>query len=775
MVFVESPSGSIPVNHRPPSLRRAASCRAVSSLLALGIVAGLCLAPAWAAEECTEGLNIGFGQPLDAVTVPGEPVYERVDVGKTDMPALDIGLCSAFRFAGMMPPFSDPPGDVRSNPNRVPDSINAFMDGATGMQRIDKNLTTPFDLSNFVNDMGENSYGDYVTTTQCKPAPPPDLTSWPGCGFPGSEGANLRLGFGTRHRGFLNVKQEWAGKDLHFGFYTDDILGVRVFWRVPKSDPPRYEHGWVISRGTAPGSSKFITTNKVVFPKPGLYPIEIVHGSYSGAAVLEFGILLQDGKLPDDKQYKDREFTPLAVGGRVPFDDPRCRFDTTRTSPDLFFQSACGRFRYKDGEPGSCGQCPDNYRDKQRTPGDLMYPCADGRFCNAAAVCSPCVEDRHCGPRCLACGTDGRPPRCKADADDPCNASKATCCQCVSNKDCAAGQICDGCNCVSPPCCPGSFAVFPDKARDPNFRLCSPCLSDSDCQMKGLGQICDLKNARCTNTAPPACLKDGLSPDEQCGPACNINCRTHSPERPYCLNNMVCVACRRDADCPSGNFCLSGTCSNPCVDDRHCGPSCQNCGIAVSMDPQSPVAEGKPTNKPYCKVDSIDGQKVVATGLCVQCREDKECAPGQTCVDNRCTPDQPCSQACPSNEVCFGGKCVQCFTDAQCPCGHCIEGRCSDKCTTNQDCEGNQCCQKSTGLCVSGRCGGTAGGALCGCSMPGVAASSLLSTEPDLPEPFEPSQPAAGKASRSIGLSAVAALLLGLALRRRMRTSTRWS
>lgn len=767
------------MNRRQKSPRRAASHSAASVLLALGIVAGLCYSSplAHAADECTEGLNVGLPQPeKPVVPVQGEPIYEAIGQGKSPDPINDIGLCGAFRGGASTSSFVE---NIPSRPYAAPNSINDFMNDRMGMPRVDQNLTTPFDLSNNINDMGENSWGDYVSTPECRPPGSMD-TQWPGCSFPGSLGANLRLGFGTRFRGFIDVKSDWVNKPLHFGFYVDDILGAAIISRKPDTKPidAAFVVDWVISRGAAIGKQKWISTNQVVFAKPGVYAIEILHGSYSGAAVLEFAILMQDN-------YVDREHGPLDIV-RVPLDAPACRFNITRTNPTRLYQSVCGRFHYDTNDPNlmnvaACEQCNKinnvSFRGVPRRRPDMKYPteypCPDKRWCNGAEICSPCVEDIACGPSCRTCVGDK--PRCKTDPDDPCNADKADCCQCVSNKDCAAGQICDGCNCVSPPCCPGSFAVFPDKARDPNFRLCSPCLSDTDCQMKGLGQICDLKNARCTNTAPPACLKDGLSPDEQCGPACNINCRTHSPERPYCLNNMVCVACRRDADCPSGNFCLSGTCSNPCVDDRHCGPSCQNCGIAVSMDPQNPVAEGKPTNKPYCKVDVIDGQKVVATGLCVQCREDKECAQGQTCVDNRCTPDQPCSQACPSNEVCFGGKCVQCFTDAQCPCGHCIEGRCSDKCTTNQDCEGNQCCQKSTGLCVSGRCGGTAGGALCGCSMPGVAASSLLSTEPDVLEPFEPSQPAAGKASRSIGLSAIAALLLGLALRRRMRTSTRWS
>ncbi|HNN97525.1 MAG TPA: hypothetical protein PKI03_34895, partial [Pseudomonadota bacterium] len=101
----------------------------------------------------------------------------------------------------------------------------------------------------------------------------------------------------------------------------------------------------------------------------------------------------------------------------------------------------------------------------------------------------------------------------------------------------------------------------------------------------------------------------------------------------------------------------------------------------------------------------------------------------------------------------------------------CVDGRCSDKCASNQDCEGNQCCQKTTGLCVSGKCGGMAGGALCGCSLTGVAPAASSPLEP---EPFDPPGES-GPASRSLGLSlaALAALAFGLSLRRRNRLTTR--
>lgn len=732
-------------------------------VFALGAVAALSLLPrpALADDQCTDNVsNSNYPQPLDSITVVGDPIYPSPRDTK-NVPLTGNGMCGAFRYAGDMPPFKDPPLDVKSSPNIVPDSINAFMDDPIGVARVDQTLSSPFDLSNDVNDNGENSFGDYTATPECKPAMPSDPNRWPGCAFPGSQGMNIRSGFGTRYRGFINVEQAWVGQPLHLGFYSDDIVGVRIFWKKRGTDPkqpPEYDFKWLISRGTAAGSNKFISTNKVVFPTEGLYVLEIVHGSYGGAAILEFGILINNA-------YQDRDQKPLAVTGRIELDSASCNFDIARTKPTRFFQAGCGPFAYP-GANGACQQCPDSYRDKDRIMGS-PYPCADAYFCNAATVCAPCVEDRHCGTECRTCGV--KTPRCKSDPADPCNPAKANCCECVSNKDCAAGQICaDNCQCVAPPCCPGYFSVYPDKVNDPNYRLCSPCQTDADCQAKGLGSICDLKNARCTDKAAPDCP---TPVDEHCGAACNINCRTQTPGRPYCLNNQVCVACRRDADCSAGNFCLSGTCT-PCTEDRHCGPSCQRCGTSLVIDNGAAEPRSQPTATPFCIVDK---DKNVANAYCAQCRSDSDCGDGHTCSGGTCSPVTACDPACQPGEICFGNKCVQCFADSQCPCGSCIDGKCSDKCATNQDCEGNQCCQKTTGACVSGRCGGTAGGALCGCSLAASPASPNLE-----PEPFEPLS-SEGARSRGLMLAGLTALLCGLALRRRMRraqpvdASARWS
>ena len=219
-----------------------------SSLLSEG---GQLWAAPSGAQECTDQLNIGLPQPLDPVMVTGDPAYERPGTGMSASPDLDIGLCGAFRSPAMSNDFANPPSDVRLAPSVVPDSINAFMDRAVGAPRVHANLTTPFDLANFIDDMGQNSYGDYITTAQCKPATPPSLTTWQGCGFPGSGGANLRLGFGSRFRGFLNVKAEWVGKQLHFWLLHRRHPGVRIFWKIPSTNPVQYQVGWVISRGTA--------------------------------------------------------------------------------------------------------------------------------------------------------------------------------------------------------------------------------------------------------------------------------------------------------------------------------------------------------------------------------------------------------------------------------------------------------------------------------------------------------------------------------------------
>ena len=66
-------------------------------------------------------------------------------------------------------------------------------------------MSSSFDLSNQFNVGSVIANGDYTYTPGC-----PDL----GCEFPGSSGQITDQSFGSRFRGFFDVKPEWAGQPM---------------------------------------------------------------------------------------------------------------------------------------------------------------------------------------------------------------------------------------------------------------------------------------------------------------------------------------------------------------------------------------------------------------------------------------------------------------------------------------------------------------------------------------------------------------------------------
>lgn len=717
-------------------------------LAGLAVLLTVCLVPPAAhAQTCTDNLNnSGFPQPLDRVEVTGDPLYPGPIVPQGKPAATGGGLCGAFRLSpNPAADFQPHPSDVRTRPNLFPDSVNAFLERNPTSDRIDRTLATPFDLSNGIDVAPSALGGDFVNTPGC---------SGRGCAFPGSEGMVLDGAFGTRFRGFLYVKPEWVLKSLHFAFFANDSVGMRIFWKDPASPPaparPKLQSAWVMSRGPTLGSLDYVVTNAVKFNKPGLYPVEIVHAQLAAGAALEFSVLF------DVPSFQDRD-QPVSLQGRIPLSSASCPFELQYTNPVNFFQAQCGGFAY-GGTEGACQQCPETWRDRPRDPATggtpPYYPCAPGYYCNAATVCSPCVEDHQCGAECQPC--TGKTKRCQVDPAKPCELPKVKCVECTDDSDCASDQRCTRDNrCVAPPCCPGFFEVRPD-ANKPSFRLCSPCLTAEHCISKGLGDFCDVRNARCVKGAP-TCSSD----DEHCGATCNVNCKALNDGRPYCLNGQSCAECRRDTDCQEktpGTFCLSGRCS-PCTNDRHCGLNCRSCGTDLVLEEGSSEPKAIPTSTPYCAAPD----NAASSASCVQCRDERDCGEGRLCKAGKCTPDVTCDKTCINGEVCFGGNCVQCVTNSQCPCGTCIDGRCTDQCQNNMDCQGNQCCQKTTGLCVTGKCGGSSGGALCGCAVaPSTPALDLI--DPPLSDETV-------SHSRSVALAVVSLLFFGLALRRRLRWS----
>jgi Cys-rich repeat protein len=126
-----------------------------------------------------------------------------------------------------------------------------------------------------------------------------------------------------------------------------------------------------------------------------------------------------------------------------------------------------------------------------------------------------------------------------------------------------------------------------------------------------------------------------------------------------------------------------------------------------------------------------DGWKCdTATGLCVECLADGDCAADYVCQSNVCKPEggTPCQadSECDLGELCVGGKCVtgcrsnrdcpaglvcdtargangqcvQCLTKEDCPGNYqCNDGQCSFVCSSDLDCPG-RLCNTQTQQCV---------------------------------------------------------------------------
>ncbi|MBL8633923.1 MAG: hypothetical protein JNM40_11930 [Myxococcales bacterium] len=673
-----------------------------------------------------------FAQKLQTVSITGDPVAPNPrDAQGKILPG--TGLCAAYRPFGSS---GDPSTVFKPRPsgfpavgaNDFPDSLNAYMDGAIGGpmsgMRVDGTLLSPFDLTNFFDNVNGSSRGDFVSTRNC----PMYMGKDNGCWFPVAPNDPVTLAnpFGARFRGYINILPEWTNQAMHFGFYSDEAVAMSIF---TKAKPPMGpESKLVISRGSV-GQQKWRTTNTVRFAKPGIYPVEITYAQFSGSAALEMAVLFDASFVDIDEAFDAVGAKPLGT----------YNFSLDYTQPTQFFQTASGVLPY-DGQPDRCKQCP---RSLANVPNQPAGTCDAGMFCNEAAVCAPCIGDQFCGKSCRECLAPE--PYCIRDPRDP--NGDYQCAECRDDMDCSAGRKCVQGKCVNPcNCCPGQFCV-PTDPKKPEARNCSQCRTDTDCG----GSKCDLLNGRCIDKIPDC------NTDDRCGKSC-VSCPDSTKNdsqgvRPYCLNGEVCVQCRYDADCKAGTFCRSGDCV-PCTDDRHCGPNCKTCGLDYVIEADGSISSKPPTDKPFCYTP--DNRTESAT--CVRCRSDKDCGEGGTCdpMTQKCST--ACATPCPANQVCDGKKCVECFTNAQCPCGICVDGACTPNCESSTDCLGTQCCSKDTNTCVSGRCkpGLTAhGGALC-CS-----GAQIGSTE----------DPIAPGANRGLWLASLMTLLcLGLSLARKVRS-----
>ncbi len=480
-------------------------------------------------------------------------------------------------------------------------------------------------------------------------------------------------------------------------------------------------------------------TNHVLFTKPGLYPIEILHVQYTGNAALEVSYrVLEAGESFND--IHDSWGFPLEYG--VPLASTYFNAHSIPLSSQNFkLLDSSMLFQTPEGEPLDCqihGQCSIQDISQCNDPRfhfpsfqDGTLGCKAGTQCNNAGLCQPCATKDACGETCEVCkGNKG----CF-----PVN-NKLQCAECGQNSDCSMGKTCQNGQCIctndnqcgrgtscknnrcepcntnlscggnSCGCCSGTAnkCVALDASK-PDLFSCVECQLDKDCSSNPNSQdkpFCDTVNHRCVEK-PPSC-----NTDKACGEAC----KACPNDRPYCLNGQVCVVCRADSDCGSAEYCLNGRCA-ACTTDKKCGAACRSCT----------------KDAPFCSSQG-DGK----TASCVGCFKDEQCGKGGTCDPNTHLCQNSCSISCPNGQVCQGDRCVQCVSSAQCGCGQSCDlatNSCVGGCQDSSDCLADECCSVDTHQCGLGFCPmgvHVQGGSFhCSTENSQSAASTYLVTQPD--------------------------------------------
>jgi hypothetical protein len=278
-----------------------------------------------------------------------------------------------------------------------------------------------------------------------------------------------------------------------------------------------------------------------------------------------------------------------------------------------------------------------------RPPSQLAEGCLVNTDCQAPLVCAfrrchqQCTDDRDCT----------RPSRC-VPADRPFNV-------CLLPQDVPDG----GCRYNSQ--CPEGLVCNRD------FECRSECLATIDCLP---GQVCVERGCAFPDeevdggylVPPGAQVVSGL-------------CRYHSDcAQPLaCLGGVCLPECREDRDCAVGFSCLGGRCAVPAADGGFDGGA----RCIYSSDCELPL--------------------VCRSGFCVpECRQDRDCAAGFSCLSSRCLPTPPGGPdaSVPSG---YGQPCT--LTSQCAPQLDCRNGACVFECVTARDC--------NPGLvecCVANRC-----------------------------------------------------------------------
>ena len=300
------------------------------------------------------------------------------------------------------------------------------------------------------------------------------------------------------------------------------------------------------------------------------------------------------------------------------------------------------------------GQICHLYREEQGLCATIKN--GSKKTCSIDGQCVECVAnaDCLCHQACTDAGScayvpghgapaPGAVPEAAACAESGDCASPLTCntatglCECISNTDCAAGDICAsdshqcvaGSSCVEDGDCTAGYACLATTGRCIDVATLQTCSASRRCP---LGLICDpshrlcvepvlcMEDRNCCGSPGYACTEVGLcleallecmpaQPETQCpySPRSADDC----PPGTFCVIPGVCVECTCDADCPTELLCAQAT--HKCIRPYRCDTT-DECGESMVCDTANHVCVPRCANNNDC---SFDYKCDLETWMCV--------------------------------------------------------------------------------------------------------------------------------------------------------------
>ncbi len=317
-------------------------------------------------------------------------------------------------------------------------------------------------------------------------------------------------------------------------------------------------------------------------------------------------------------------------------------------------------------------------------------------------------------------------------------------CSCLSDNDCV-NKICCNCSCIIPVCsdnndCDDSHEGTIDECLNPGScqARCNHTLVE--CNNQTSDGICPEKCNRISDVDCTNCPGEQILCNGQCiVPECQYNsdCEGYSEHFKYtCINPGTCEAecvseeiiCFNDEDCGEGEICDNpGTIESEC-----CTPECiRNSDCDDGIEETEDFCINRGSCDAYCE---YSGENCTSSadcspgyGCCDGFCQELDCANDEECDDNNPKTIDECTRFGPCNYSCTHTYCdIECYDDINCPPGQscvnpdtCEAECCEVVCDEDSDCYfTNACSSVDVDKCVCynpGTCSASCGECLVEC------------------------------------------------------------